>query len=218
MCPYGGKIVSGEGGLTGAHVVCHCLLIEIRRLAGPDRHRDGGRRPPPSLPPPRSPFSAAFRPSGDVSEAAVERIRGIGFDPTDVRHIACTHLDLDHAGGLPDFPGAEVHAFRPEHEAAVDPNCSTARAIRSLTSPTGRSGRPHDVDGDDWFGFESVRVLPGVDPEVLLIPLSATARTHRRSPSATARAGCCTAATPTFTAMRSTPRRRAQSGIGAFRS
>jgi len=28
LCPYGGKIVSGEGGFTGAHMVCHCLLIE----------------------------------------------------------------------------------------------------------------------------------------------------------------------------------------------
>ena len=29
----------------------------------------------------------------------------------------------------------------------------------------------HDVGGEEWFGFESVRVLPGSDAEILLIPL-----------------------------------------------
>jgi glyoxylase-like metal-dependent hydrolase (beta-lactamase superfamily II) len=29
----------------------------------------------------------------------------------------------------------------------------------------------HEAEGDEWLGFTSVRVLPGTDPEVLLIPL-----------------------------------------------
>ena len=29
LCPYGGRLISGEGGLIGgAEMVCHCLLIE----------------------------------------------------------------------------------------------------------------------------------------------------------------------------------------------
>ncbi|WP_373317754.1 MBL fold metallo-hydrolase [Planotetraspora silvatica] len=28
----------------------------------------------------------------------------MGYDPADVRHIVVTHLDVDHCGGLPDFP------------------------------------------------------------------------------------------------------------------
>ena len=29
----------------------------------------------------------------------------------------------------------------------------------------------HEVDGDEWLGFDSVRILPGSDAEILLIPL-----------------------------------------------
>jgi glyoxylase-like metal-dependent hydrolase (beta-lactamase superfamily II) len=29
----------------------------------------------------------------------------------------------------------------------------------------------HTVEGDEWKGFESVRILPGLDAEVLLVPL-----------------------------------------------
>ena len=101
-----GQDVSGEGGWTGAEVICHCLLVETSDssvLIDTGMGVDDLRHPYRRL---GVPFAAAFRPSGDTSEAAVERIRGLGFDPTDVRHIACTHLDLDHAGGLPDFPDA----------------------------------------------------------------------------------------------------------------
>ena len=37
---------------------------------------------------------------------------------------------------------------------------------------------PHDVDGDEWMGFEAVRALPGVDPEVLIVPLPGHTRGH----------------------------------------
>jgi glyoxylase-like metal-dependent hydrolase (beta-lactamase superfamily II) len=36
----------------------------------------------------------------------------------------------------------------------------------------------HEVDGDAWFGFESIRVLPTADPEILLIPLVGHTRGH----------------------------------------
>ena len=178
LCPYGGKIVSGEGGWTGAEVVCHCLLIETVDslvLIDTGMGMNDMRHPYRQL---GVPFSLAFRPSGDTSETAVERVRGLGFDPADVRHIACTHLDLDHAGGLPDFPGAEVHTFRPEHEAAVNPKLLDRPRYPRGHFAHGPKWAVHDVDGDDWFGFESIRVLPGVDPEILLIPLVGHSRGH----------------------------------------
>jgi len=33
-------------------------------------------------------------------------------------------------------------------------------------------------DGERWFGFEAVRVLPATDGEVLLIPLHGHTRGH----------------------------------------
>jgi glyoxylase-like metal-dependent hydrolase (beta-lactamase superfamily II) len=34
------------------------------------------------------------------------------------------------------------------------------------------------VEGDEWFGFESVRILPGSDAEILLVPLPGHTRGH----------------------------------------
>lgn len=36
----------------------------------------------------------------------------------------------------------------------------------------------HDGGGEDWFGFEGVRILPGIGTEVLLIPLIGHTRGH----------------------------------------
>jgi glyoxylase-like metal-dependent hydrolase (beta-lactamase superfamily II) len=41
--------------------------------------------------------------------------------PEDVRRIAVTRLDLDHADGLGDFPDAEVHVLEEECNVAARP-------------------------------------------------------------------------------------------------
>jgi glyoxylase-like metal-dependent hydrolase (beta-lactamase superfamily II) len=53
----------------------------------------------------------------DVNEAAVNRIRALGFDPADVKHIVLTHMHFDHVSGLPDFPHAKVHVHKREYDA-----------------------------------------------------------------------------------------------------
>jgi glyoxylase-like metal-dependent hydrolase (beta-lactamase superfamily II) len=178
LCPYGARMIAGEGGLGATKMVCHCLLVEagdslvlIDTGFGTDDMRHPYRRL-------GIPFTAGFRVKPSLAETAIEQIRALGHDPADVREIACTHLDLDHAGGLPDFPDAEVHVFEPERDVAVDPSlrdrlryppCHLEHEPRWVT---------HTVDGDSWFGFESIRVLPGVEPEILLIPLVGHSRGH----------------------------------------
>ena len=176
MCPYGGHFVSGEPG--SAKIVCHCLLIEAGDslvLVDTGIGLDDTRHPYRRLGPP---FVAGFRVAADPAETALERIRGLGFDPADVRHIAVTHLDLDHAGGLPDFPGAEVHVFATEQEAAVKPSLRDRARYPKCHFEHGPKWHKHRVEGDSWFGFESIKVMPGVDPEVLLIPLPGHSRGH----------------------------------------
>ena len=171
MCPYGGHLVSGERGV-GAEIVCHCLLIETADslvLVDTGIGLEDTRHPYRRL---GLPFSTAFRVAADEAETAVEQVRGLGFDPADVRHIAVTHLDLDHAGGLPDFPDAEVHVFAPEQERAVAPPLRDRARYRHGHFDHGPNWRTYTVEGDSWFGFESIRVLPGTDPEILLIPLA----------------------------------------------
>jgi glyoxylase-like metal-dependent hydrolase (beta-lactamase superfamily II) len=178
LCPYGGRLITGEGGLGGAHMVCHCLLIEAGDalvLVDTGFGADDAAHPYKRL---GVPFTTAFRPKADPGETAVTRIRELGLDPADVRHIVCTHLDLDHAGGLPDFPDAEVHVFAPERDAAVDPSLRDRARYPSCHFDHGPKFVTHEVDGDEWLGFESIRLLPGIDAEVLMVPLVGHSRGH----------------------------------------
>ena len=45
------------------------------------------------------------------------------------------------------------------------------RYLGPALAPRRRTGSSTTVEGDEWFGFESVRILPDLDAEVLLIPL-----------------------------------------------
>jgi glyoxylase-like metal-dependent hydrolase (beta-lactamase superfamily II) len=176
MRPYGGRLVGGAPGR--AQIVCHTLLIEagdslvlVDTGMGVEdmkhRHRRLG-----------VPFTVAFRVVGDVDDTALHQVRALGHDPADVRHIACTHLDLDHAGGLPDFPDADVHVLEAEREAAVDPSLRDRARYPAAHFEHGPKWATYGAGGDTWFGFESIRILPGVDPEILLIPLSGHSRGH----------------------------------------
>lgn len=177
MCPYGEWLIGGGSGLGAAHLVCHCLLIEasdslvlIDTGYGADDVRHPYRRLGATF--------AAFRPRLRADDTALEQVRALGFDPADVRRIAVTHLDLDHAGGLPDFPAAEIHVFAPEQAAATHPKLLDRPRYPACHLDHGPRWVTHEVDGDRWLGFEAIRVLPGVDPEILLIPLVGHSRGH----------------------------------------
>jgi glyoxylase-like metal-dependent hydrolase (beta-lactamase superfamily II) len=178
MCPYGAKLLTGEGGLAEKTTLCaHVLLIEAAdSLVLVDTgFGTGDVANPKQL---GQPFRALVRPVPSLADTALHQIRALGLDPADVRHIAATHLDVDHAGGLPDFPDAEVHVFRPEMEAAVKPAIQDRLRYISEQMAHGPKWHPHEVEGDSWMGFEAVRVLPGIDPEIVLIPLPGHSRGH----------------------------------------
>ena len=178
LCPYGARLIAGEGGLGRSTLVCHCLLVEAGEslvLIDTGFGLDDMRHPYRRL---GVPFVAGFGMRPDPAETAAEQVRELCFDPADVRRIACTHLDLDHAGGLPDFPDAEIHVFEPERGVAVDPSLRDRARYPSCHLAHGPRWVTHAVDGDSWFGFESIRMLPGVEPEILLIPLVGHSRGH----------------------------------------
>ncbi len=171
MCPRGARMLSGSGGwLARTRMVCHCLLIEgaeglvlVDTGFGVDDVRN-----------PRQlglVFNTVVRPRAEIADTAVEQVRALGFQPGDVRHIVTTHLDLDHAGGLPDFPDADVHLLGRELDAAM--NAGWRERPRYVASHWAHGPRwvQHDVAGDQWLGFDSVAILPGSDAEILLIPL-----------------------------------------------
>lgn len=172
MCPIGAKLIRGTGGLfERARMVCHVLLIETDDglvlvdtglgtgdIANPKRL---GRA-----------FVNLLGAVLDPAETALAQVKALGFSADDVRHIVLTHMDLDHAGGLGDFPKAKVHLHAREHEAAM---ARKSLQAKSRYIPGQWAHNPdwqlHDGTGEQWFGFDGVRALAHTDAQVLLIPL-----------------------------------------------
>jgi glyoxylase-like metal-dependent hydrolase (beta-lactamase superfamily II) len=166
-------MLNGHGSLFGpGRLVCHVVLIE-----GPDglilvdtgfgsgdvAHPDQVDRV----------FRLLTHPPLTSAETAVEQIKGLGLDPADVKHVVLTHLDIDHGGGLPDFPQAQVHLWSKELETMRNPPGREKRryAISAAHWAHGPNWVTHEAGGDQWLGFESVRILPDSAAEILLIPL-----------------------------------------------
>jgi glyoxylase-like metal-dependent hydrolase (beta-lactamase superfamily II) len=179
LCPLSARLVNGAGGwLSRGQMVCHCWLVESddglilvdTGIGSADLRDVSGRL--------GAWFERVVRPDTSPETTAIAQVRRLGFDPRDVRHIVPTHLDLDHAGGLPDFPWATVHVFRPEHEAAMRP---ASRKERERYRPVHFAHGPRwdlrDVEGERWFGFRGVHAIDGRD-DVLLIPLVGHTRGH----------------------------------------
>jgi glyoxylase-like metal-dependent hydrolase (beta-lactamase superfamily II) len=160
--------------LLPSRLVAHCLLVE--RPEGlllvdtglgtgdiADPRRLGG------------PFRAMVGPVLAPSETALAQITALGFDVADVTDIAMTHLDLDHAGGLGDFPDARVHVYSDELDAALKPALRERARYVAAQWAHGPRWERHRVAGDTWLGFESVTVL---EDDVLLVPLHGHTRGH----------------------------------------
>jgi glyoxylase-like metal-dependent hydrolase (beta-lactamase superfamily II) len=161
--------------LLGAPMVAHVLLVERPQglLLVDSGFGTGDLADPGRL---GQPFRALTRPALDPAETAVARIRALGLDPADVTDIALTHLDLDHAGGLPDFPQARVHVYETELDAALEPP-SFAEKGRYVAGQWAHGPQwvRHRAAGDEWFGFSSVTAL---GDDVVLVPLHGHSRGH----------------------------------------
>lgn len=171
MCPRGGRWLGGRGGpFAEATLVAHCLLVEAGDCLV---LVDTGLGTADVASPKRlgQPFRALVRPQCRESETAVRQIERIGLDPRDVRHVVVTHLDVDHAGGLADFPEAEVHVFAPELAAAQNPPLRDRSRYIAAQWAHGPKWVEHELEGDSWFGFDRVRLLSDLDLEIAMVPL-----------------------------------------------
>lgn len=180
MCPVGGRLMYGQRQSPDLRrLVCHCLLVET------DAHglvlvdtglglRDVRR--------PRARLSPFFLHANNIQlreeDTALRQVERLGFSAADVRHIVLTHLDFDHAGGIEDFPGAAVHLLAAELDAARNRRQGfiAKNRYRPRQWDANVGWRPRDAgaggaDGEPWFGFDAVRNLDGLPPEILLIPL-----------------------------------------------
>lgn len=160
--------------LGGRPLACHVLLVEtpadglvlVDSGLGTQDYADISRRLGRG-------FAYGYaRPAIDPSLAAVEQVRALGFDPRDVRHIVQTHLDLDHVGGLADFPWATVHVHATEHDAAMARRGVKARGrYRPPMWAHHPRWETYTDHGEPWHGFDTVRQLHGLPPEMLFVAL-----------------------------------------------
>lgn len=113
-----------------------------------------------------------------MEETALYQIQRLGFQPDQVRHIIQTHLHIDHAGGLADFPAADVHICDLEFAAIQQP-----RGLMEFGYDQSQwSHQPnwvlHHQPVVDWYGFEAVPVLETPEADFMLIPLPGHTRGH----------------------------------------
>ena len=114
----------------------------------------------------------------DANETALVQVQILGYQPSDVKHIVLTHLHLDHAGGLPDFPEACVHVYRPEYEAMLHHRGLLSWGCDSKHFQHHVHWVFHDTVDGSWYGFPSLSLLPGLQPAIHMIPLPGHTRGH----------------------------------------
>jgi glyoxylase-like metal-dependent hydrolase (beta-lactamase superfamily II) len=176
MCPLGGWLMDGRSHGVHGHLVCHCLLIETPSnglvLVDTGLGQGDVAQPYPRLSPL---YVNLLNIQLDAETTAVRQIARLGFSARDVRHIVLTHLDFDHAGGLEDFPAATVHVLARELEAARSKRSGFVGRRRYRPEQWDDVHRWKTYvpgDGSTWFGFQAVRQLDGLPPEVLILPLA----------------------------------------------
>jgi glyoxylase-like metal-dependent hydrolase (beta-lactamase superfamily II) len=177
MCPVAGYLLGGNA--WRGRMVAHCLLVETERDGLVLIDTGFGTRDIEG----RTGLSRSFKlmcgPALSHAETAIEQVKALGYAPQDVKHVIVTHLDLDHAGGLADFPHAKVHLHAKEHAAAM------ARSTifeRERYMPAHWSHGPkwevYTEDGDTWRGLPAIARLRGLDADIGLLPMHGHSRGH----------------------------------------
>ena len=174
-CPLGGKLMDDrvDSLIRRGHLACHCLLVEFNDslvLIDTGLGLHDVEHPEARL---SRFFLTLIRPEFREEMTAIKQVQQLGFDPQDVRHIILTHLDFDHAGGLDDFPHAKVHMLQAERDNALAQHTWLDRQrFRPSQWSTQLNWHVYlPEQGEAWFGFDAVRNLKGIPPEILMVPL-----------------------------------------------
>lgn len=178
-CPFGGAFFDGASKGLLANIPTHCLLIETEEglvLVDTGYGLQDVQRPHSRLP---WLWPAILNVRLHERDTAIRQVEALGFSTRDVRHIVLTHLDFDHAGGIEDFPEARVHVLAIEREAAGKRfDFVGNQRYRPAMWDAVRDWRTYAAGGEPWFGFDAVRQLDGLPPEILMVPLRGHTEGH----------------------------------------
>ena len=173
-CPIGGAMFDGVSKGPFAKLSCAAQLIETEQglvLIDTGYGTQDVHKPHPRL---SRTFHALLNIRFRMEETAIHQVKALGFSPNDVRHIVLTHLDFDHAGGIEDFPNARVHVMEAERDWAERKRRGfiSRRRYRPVQWDDVRDWSTYLGGGERWFGFDAVRDLEGLPPEILMVPLA----------------------------------------------
>ena len=147
------------GGIT-------CLLVETNR--GPVLVDAGiGTRDQLEPAPRMGWYLRLYRASRGLERTAFNLVQKLSYRPQDVHHIIVSHLHLDHAGGLSDFPWAHVHVYKGEYDQIL-----TRPNWRNLPGQWAHAPiwALHEKSGEKWLGLDAIQ-LKEFEPEIWLLPL-----------------------------------------------
>jgi glyoxylase-like metal-dependent hydrolase (beta-lactamase superfamily II) len=165
------RLTAGRAGMAGGDLVSHCLLLEgveglvlIDTGLGLNDVAAGKQR--------LHPLAMISEHRIEVSETAIGQVQNLGFEASDVRHIVLTHLDFDTAGGVADFPQAQVHVHAREFEAAQRRDSPLAKyRYRPGWGSWKRRLHAYPPGKRRWFGLEGAQELGLAGHTLMLIPL-----------------------------------------------
>jgi len=161
----------------GAPTICHVLLLETDNglvlvdagfglLDCADPRRIG-------------PSRRVIRPRFDVAETAARQVEALGFRRSDVRHVVATHCDVDHVGGIADFPDATIHVTAAEALGVLKgPTRMERFRFRSTQWSHGPHIVEHEPTGEKWRGFAAAKELDSIAPGIVLVSLPGHTRGH----------------------------------------
>lgn len=66
-----------------------------------------------------TPVEGQFIPLMKKQDHIVPLLKKIGYEPTDIQAIICSHMHMDHAGGNPYFPKTPIYVQETELDAAL---------------------------------------------------------------------------------------------------
>ncbi len=101
------------------------------------------------------------------SVTAVRQLEALGISPGDVTDIVLTHCDPDHAGGLADFPNANVHVSA-EEKRNLDTGNPRYRPAQFSHEPRWVI---HDRDDSEMLGQPTRQIRTALDVDIRLVPL-----------------------------------------------
>jgi len=102
-----------------------------------------------------------------VDQPMIVQLAAKGWDPQRVNNCIVSHLDIDHIGGLADFPGIKVHVSEEEWVSFRKGNQRYLSSQLSNVSDINTYGKGTDT----WLGLEARKVALNFSSAIYLVPL-----------------------------------------------